>query len=397
MLGLVLALGSPYAVHAESTEGTLDADLRSRLEALGYAKTVEDDPMPERSGVIAHDASRTQPGTNVYCVETTRELRFLDMGGQILKTIALPTQEGSVGECVPVPYSDGQIVVLDPPVLRRIDLRSGEQQIFPGDFHHDVAVGASGELYTFENRQRVVTMEKTPVAIRNHAIVVLSPEGERIREIDLYDVFGDQIAEKRRKLLVRAARQPKRFDAEQVGRATDVFHPNSIQYIEKPPPGFEGADLLLSFRTLHTIALFDSKRAKVVWSWGPKILDGQHHPTLLPNGNILVFDNGWWRRWSRVVEVDPSTNEIVWEYRAPDFYSAGRGGAYPLAEGNVLVTESTDGRVFEITRDGEVVWDFLNPARDETSGKRGTIYRMDRWSAEVMESLGLRATPDPPG
>ena len=34
-----------------------------------------------------------------------------------------------------------------------------------------------------------------------------------------------------------------------------------------------------------------------------------------------------------------------------------------LPGGNVLVTESDNGRAFEITPDGDVVWDFYNPHR----------------------------------
>ena len=43
------------------------------------------------------------------------------------------------------------------------------------------------------------------------------------------------------------------------------------------------------------------------------------------------------------------------------FYSMARGANQRLANGNTLVTESDDGRLFEITSEGEVVWEFLNP------------------------------------
>ena len=47
---------------------------------------------------------------------------------------------------------------------------------------------------------------------------------------------------------------------------------------------------------------------------------GQHAPTPLENGNILIFDNGVHRLddplpFSRVIEVNPATNEIVWTYQ----------------------------------------------------------------------------------
>ena len=62
---------------------------------------------------------------------------------------------------------------------------------------------------------------------------------------------------------------------------------------------------------------------------------------------------------------DPRTNRIVWEYRTAeptDFYSRTRGASQRLDNGNTLITESENGRIFEITRDGDVVWEFVNPS-----------------------------------
>jgi Arylsulfotransferase (ASST) len=69
----------------------------------------------------------------------------------------------------------------------------------------------------------------------------------------------------------------------------------------------------------------------------------------------------------------------VWEYRGDppqSFSSPARGSAEALPNGNVLVTESARGRVFEVTREGAIVWTFLNP-EFEAKGRR-QIYRMQR-------------------
>jgi hypothetical protein len=34
---------------------------------------------------------------------------------------------------------------------------------------------------------------------------------------------------------------------------------------------------------------------------------------MLPNGHIMVYDNGTRRGYSRVIELDPLSAEIVWE------------------------------------------------------------------------------------
>ncbi len=89
----------------------------------------------------------------------------------------------------------------------------------------------------------------------------------------------------------------------------------------------------------------------------------------MPNGNILVFDNGSYRKWtdlpfSRVIEIDPQTNEIVWDYRDNppyNFFSSFISGAQRLPNGNTLITEGAFGRMFQVTPAKEVVWEYINP------------------------------------
>jgi len=97
---------------------------------------------------------------------------------------------------------------------------------------------------------------------------------------------------------------------------------------------------------------------------------GQHAPTLLANGNVLIFDNGVHRLddampYSRVIEVNPATNQIVWKYQdkpAWNFFSPRMGLAQRLPNGNTLITESSFGRFFEVTSQGEIVWDTSIPS-----------------------------------
>ena len=103
---------------------------------------------------------------------------------------------------------------------------------------------------------------------------------------------------------------------------------------------------------------------------GPGEIAHQHDPSLLDNGNILLFDNGAHRQdgscvsYSRVIEVNPTTNKIEWEYKAnppQSLYSALISGCQRLPNGNTLICEGLKGRVFEITMDGEIVWEYRSP------------------------------------
>jgi len=116
----------------------------------------------------------------------------------------------------------------------------------------------------------------------------------------------------------------------------------------------------------------------------------------MDNDHILVFDNGVMKNASRVLELDPLLEEIIWEYKGDppgSFFTRGRGGNQPLPNGNVLITESNEGHVFEVTREGEIVWEFFNPDINHFEKKRAAIYRMMRITdIELIEKLEITVT-----
>jgi outer membrane protein assembly factor BamB len=162
-------------------------------------------------------------------------------------------------------------------------------------------------------------------------------------------------------------------------------------------PRFRAGNLLTSARHASTIFVIDRDTDRIVWAWGPGEVLGQHMPTMLADGRVLLFDNGWeteeaTRGHSRVIELDPLDGRIVWQYVADppaSFYSPTRGGSQRLANGNTLIAESNTGRLFEVTRGGEIVWEYWNPNRQD--GKRPPIYRVVAYPPEVVEPLLKRS------
>lgn len=128
-------------------------------------------------------------------------------------------------------------------------------------------------------------------------------------------------------------------------------------------------NVLVSCRNTNEVIKIDKASGKVIWRWGKDELGHQHDCRELDNGNILIFDNGAHRptlepSYSRSIEVNPKTNRIVWQYVADplsDFYSAICGGSERLPNGNTIICESTSGRMFEVTNEGELVWEYINP------------------------------------
>ena len=90
---------------------------------------------------------------------------------------------------------------------------------------------------------------------------------------------------------------------------------------------------------------------------------------------------------SRVIELDPQSYEVVWEYkslRPLEFYSPLISGCQRLQSGNTLICEGMWGRIFEITRNGEIVWEYISPY-DYIKPEYGTInwiYRAYRYAAD---------------
>ena len=166
-------------------------------------------------------------------------------------------------------------------------------------------------------------------------------------------------------------------------------------------------DLLVSFRQTSTVGIVDRSSGEFSWKWGPGEISHQHNPTYLDNGHVLLFDNGPHRQgmsYSRVIEVDPSNNQVVWEYRGDppiSFFSYHISGAERLHNGNTLICEGAPGRIFEVTPTQEIVWEYINPfvavsgehAGGSTSANGNSVFRAHRYGPDHPALLGKDLDP----
>jgi hypothetical protein len=152
-------------------------------------------------------------------------------------------------------------------------------------------------------------------------------------------------------------------------------------------------NLVVSFRLISMVIIVERRSGNIIWKLGPPTLNNQHAPTPLPNGNLLIFDNGTHRLddhlpYSRVIEVDPATKRVVWFYQdtpPSNFFSPIISNAQRLPNGNTLICEGTFGRLFEVTRQAEVVWEYVNPyfGRSPT-GPSNSVFRAYRYSGSEL-------------
>jgi hypothetical protein len=204
----------------------------------------------------------------------------------------------------------------------------------------------------------------------------------------------------------------------------DWLHVNAAAYLG-PNKWYDGGDrrfhpdnIMISSRNASVMAIIDRTTGAFVWQMGPDYREssalralgqilGQHHPHLIPKGlpgagNLLVFDNGGASVYgeanpvaptganivarinSRVLEINPVTFENVWEYSMSGqerflFASHYISSAQRLPNGNTLIDEGADGRLFEVTSAKEIVWEYVNPFFDVEGGSRtNRVFRAQR-------------------
>lgn len=156
--------------------------------------------------------------------------------------------------------------------------------------------------------------------------------------------------------------------------------------------------VMVSFRNISTVGIIDKRSGDFVWKLGYDVLSQQHDPNMLANGNVLIFDNGSHRiddamSASRVIEVNPATDEIVWQYmdQPPyNFFSPYISGARRLPNGNTLITEGNLGRMFQVTSEGLVVWEYINPYFHERpdGSLANAVFRATHYQADEIPQLG---------
>jgi hypothetical protein len=202
--------------------------------------------------------------------------------------------------------------------------------------------------------------------------------------------------------------------------------------------------VIISSREANFVAII-ARSGDVVWQIGPDYRDtpeqreigqiiGQHHPHIIPvglpgAGNLLVFDNGGRagygagnpiapkgvqavsRIYSRVLEIDPVTLEVVWQYMVEEgpteefnFFSWYVSSAQRLPNGNTMINEGSHGRIFEVTAEKEIVWEYVNPFAAKEPDPRGVtsrIYRAYRvpydWVPQLDRPRERRVVPPPNG
>jgi hypothetical protein len=405
LLAILIPVTYAIVVHVRGRiHGEPADDLRRRLDQLRsvpYTMTTSDQAAPDKVGVVIYDPERAYPGYNIYTMLESYRACLSDMEGKIVKTWSYGSDEDKRWDWEnAVMLDNGDVLIIEKyGYLLRLDWNGNLIWRHAVVVHHEVTPLADGTFYCIAREVKSYRGLK----VRFPAIVHLSQDGTELSRWSSFDHLGeikkafdtssfldtflDKLLQHGDSAEVYAglSKNPDVAPLKPGTRYYDYFHMNTITVLPETDlgrrdPRFEPGNLLICFRNVNQIAVL-KRDTKEELQW-------PHDPTMLSNGNILVLDNGVVRRSSRVLEINPVSLKIEWEYKSDPpsrFYSRTRGSAQRLPNGNTLICEGDVGRAFEVTRDGEIVWEWWNP--DIKDGRRVQVYRMVRLDAAMVDPL----------
>ncbi len=198
------------------------------------------------------------------------------------------------------------------------------------------------------------------------------------------------------------------------------FHANSIHYNDLLD------QIVISSRHLNELFIIDhsttteeaasssggnsGKGGDILYRWGnPEnygianngyALNAQHSVnwidySYMGGGNLILFNNIAGFEFSEVIEIElPINEENNYNYNMPylpaqpfwqfneneGFYCTTQSGAFRLPNGNTIVTVQFPPRIFEVTYDGNIVWDYYYDNQD------AKIPRAQKYSIDYLES-----------
>jgi hypothetical protein len=347
----------------------------------------------DRSGVLRYDAARAQPGYTLYAVAPDLSVHLIDMDGHELHRWSVTRQDV-------MPEAAGQARTFFGLLKPQLEGR----HLFPnGDLltvYEQQAMGEwGGPLVKLDKDSRIIWKADIQchhaVEVVGERIYVLTqtfqpptptpivPSLEGMPYIDdnvtILDPDGKVLSSHSVLHALATTKSMRLADVVPFNDRADPLHTNSVDVLDEQTarfiPGARPGNALLSLKHLDMLAVLDLDSDTIVWtlrgSWR-----AQHDAKVLPNGHILLFDDdgGLMNHGkSRVLEIDPNTAGIVWSYEGTEddpLNSDIRGGAQRLSGGNTLISESTSGRILEVTPDREVVWEYVQPIQAEESGRK---------------------------
>ena len=327
--------------------------------------------------------------------------------------------------------------------------------------HHDIAVLPNGNVlilaWEFKSGAQAIAAGRDPALMEDgivfpEHIIEVEPQGQTGGNIvwrwDLWDHMIQDFDTTQQNFGV-VADHPELVDINFGNTVDDWVHANALAY------NADLDEIMISAHAFNELWVIDhsttteeaashtggqsGKGGDLLYRWGnPQAYDRgdesdrqlfrQHDTQWIASGlngagNILIFNNGQQRtpdEYSTVDEIAPPVDEsgnyaiedgeafgpagTTWSYQAPnptDFYSSFISGAQRLPNGNTLIDAGAQGHFFEVTSEGDIVWDYVNPvvatgplAQGQVPEDRANIvFRSPRYGKDFPAFQGKDLTP----
>lgn len=345
-------------------------------------------------GVITYERDNVCPGVTLltgvwkHKNDWNHGIRLLDLEGKILHEwncnprdiwARSPHNDG-VGS---IPFIHGALllpggdVIFSLEYLGLVKLNSDSEVVWklPYRTHHSIFQDDDGHIWVCGAKWYANSVPELPCLeppFLDDIILKVSLEGVIEREISLLETvyrsgyYG----------LLFVNRTKEDF----ICNTGDVLHLNDIEVLSEDKADafdlFQSGDIMVSMRHLNSVFVIDGTTERIKWSLTYPFI-AQHDPDFTADGYITVFDNHIngpiplsKHGGSRILRIEPSTKEVEVLYGQKEsqyFFTFSCGKHQHLPNGNMLITEAQAGRVFEITPEGKVVWDWIAPRWDKNN------------------------------
>ncbi len=308
------------------------------LVFLIVISALEASPTKFKKGLTIKNVNQMHNGLVLYTSLVERDMYVLNDQGDVVLRFQNPDTSLHIGEVVQ-PLDNGNLLThmrTDADISSYRRLVELDQtgaivwEYFDSTYHslnHDFQRLPNGNTIFLAGVDRIASNVANRV-IKDDYIVEVSPDGEILWEWSTASHYSQlELSAETRQIIYDGDIIPNNDPG-------DVFHTNSIQELPPNPYAeidsrFSPGNILVSQRNTNMVFIIDKETGDIVWTLAKNTL-GQHNarmimPGLPGHGNITVFDNGGWagypreyRFFSRVLEINPLAQAVVWSYDATD-------------------------------------------------------------------------------
>jgi len=265
--------------------------------------------------------------------------------------------------------------------------------------HHSVGLDDQGYIWApglVTRHEKVARFPNYEPPFNDYTILQVSPDGRIVSELSVLD------------LLLQNGLTGLLHMSTTSNRSTvvsgDTLHLNDVEIFPSSlaPGVFQSGDVMISLRNINTIIVFDPRTRRIKFLTVGHVLR-QHDPDFVDGNTISVFDDNNLADWtsgkpdpaghySRIITISAKDESVAVSYQGTSdhpFFTDVLGDHQRLPNGNILITESVPGRVFEVDAAGRIVWEYFNIVQP---GVVGLVANAVRLPAHFDASFFSRAS-----